>query len=280
MDDLVKTLNSRANSLKTLVKSMKKLRVEEADILKRLNTLHSEIPAAERQLQRLKLEQPLSDEIEGALQIWRDEAGELESRARAAFGGELERLLEAHGYPLEGNYPKLKTSYYTIVVDIRSNRVTLYYGPEAERIAATRALPEDVCNEILRYEASLADRVLDEDVFLANLFEAYSVCLYRLDRQIGAEVPIPDILSTFAFITQGPRFVKNPVRANYRGGDRAAFSYDLHRLKKRTAGGYEMVTITARRGETRSRYDTLWIPASPGRGTGELISGIKFREVR
>ncbi|MGB4052532.1 MAG: hypothetical protein WBK56_09835 [Methanoculleus sp.] len=278
MDDLVKTLNAQTNNLRALTRSIKKLMAEEADILKRLDTLHREIPAVERQSQRLRLEQPLIDEIAGALNTWREETGELESRAKAAFGEELEQLLAAHGHSLEGNYPKLKTSFYTIVVDIRSNRVTLYYGPEAERIAATPALPEDVCNEILKHETSLADRVLDEDAFLADLFEAYSVCLHRSNKRIGAEVPIPEIFSTFAFITQDTRFVKNPVRANYHGGDRATFSYDLYSLKERTTGSYEMVTITARRGETRSRYDTLWIPGSPGRGTGELISGIKFRE--
>ena len=278
MDDLIKALNTQANSLKSLVKSIKKIRNgEEEEILKRLNILHSEIGVIRRQLQRLKIEEPLIAEITEALHMWEEEAGELESYAKAAFGEELEQLLKAQGYSLEGNYPKLKTSFYTILVDIRSNRVTLYYGPEAERIAATPALPERVCDEIFKYDAFLADRVIDEGVFLANLFEAYSVCLHRSKKRIGAEVPIPEILSTFAFVTQDTRFTKNPVRANYRDYDRATFSHDLYSLKERTSGGHEMGTATARRRETRSRYDTLWIPASSGRG--ELISGIKFREV-
>ena len=278
MDDLIKALNTQANSLKSLVKSIKKIRNgEEEEILKRLNILHSEIGVIRRQLQRLKIEEPLIAEITEALHMWEEEAGELESYAKAALGEELEQLLKAQGYSLEGNYPKLKTSFYTILVDIRSNRVTLYYGPEAEKIAATPALPERVCDGICKYDAFLADRVIDEGVFLANLFEAYSVCLHRSKKRIGAEVPIPEILSTFAFVTQDTRFTKNPVRANYRDYNRATFSHDLYSLKERTSGGYEMVTVTARRRETRSRYDTLWIPASSGRG--ELISGIKFREV-
>jgi len=279
MDELTKTLNSQADSLKNLVKSIKKIETEETDLLKRLNTLHDEIPRVEKQLQRLKLEQPLIAEMTQKLLTWKEETQELESRAKAAFGRELEQLLIAHGYSLEGNYPKLKTSFYTIIIDINSNRVTLYYGPEIENIASCTALPATVCDEILKYDAILADRVLDEDMLLANLFDAYSVCLHRSNKKIGAEVSIPDILSTYAFLTQDSKFIKNPTRANYREYGRTMFSYDLYNLKKRVINGHEMVTITARRGETRNRYDTLWIPSSSGKGVGELISGIKFRQV-
>jgi len=278
MDDLVKTLNTQANGLKALVKSIKKIETEDKDTLKRLNTLHSEITAVERQLERLQLEQSLIAEITHVLDVWKEEAKELESSAKAAFGKELEQLLKAHDYPLEGNYPKLKTSFYTIIVDIRSNRVTLYYGPEAEKIVSCPALPENVCNEILKYDAFLATRAPDDDLFLTNLFEAYSICLHRSNKKIGVGVSIPEILPMFAFITQNSTFMRNPIRANYHEYDRAMFSYDLYNLKKRTINNYEMVTITARRGETKNRYDTLWIPSSSGRGSGELISGIKFRE--
>ena len=39
MDDLVKTLNAQTNNLRALTRSIKKLMAEEADILKRLDTL-------------------------------------------------------------------------------------------------------------------------------------------------------------------------------------------------------------------------------------------------
>lgn len=278
MDELTKTLNSQAYSLKSLVKSIKKIETEETDLLKRLSTLHDEIPRIEKQLQHLMLEQPLIAGIHQKLFTWKEETQEHESHARAAFGRELEQLLMTHGYVLEGNYPKLKTSFYTILVDTNSNRVTLYYGPEVEKIVTCKALPAAVCDGILKYDAILADRVLDEDTFLANLFDAYSVCLQRSNKKVGARVSIPDILSTYAFLTQGSTFIKNPTKANYREYGRAMFSYDLYSLKKRAINRYEMITITARRGETRNRYDTLWIPGSSGRGVGELISGIKFRE--
>ena len=279
MDELTKPLNSQANNLKSLMKSIRKIETEETDLLKRLSTLHDEIPRIEKQLQNLKFEQPLAAEITQGLLAWKEEAQELESRAKAAFGRELEQLLIEHGYSLEGNYPKLKTSFYTIIVDINLNRVTLYYGPEIEKIASCAILPATVCEKILKYDAILAERVLDEDVFLANLFDAYSVCLHRLNKRIGAEVSIPDILSTYAFLTQDSKFIKNPTRANYREYNRAMLSYDLYSLKKRAVNKHEMVTITARRGETRNRYDTLWIPSPSGKGIGESISGIKFREV-
>ena len=278
MDDLTKILNSQANSLRSLVKSIKKIETEETDLLKRLSTLHDEIPRIEKQLQHLKIEQPLIDGIHQKLSTWREETQEHESHARAAFGRELEGLLAAHGYTLEGNYPKLKTSFYTILVDTNANRVTLYYGPEREKIATSKALPAAVCDGILKYDAILAERVLDEDAFLANLFDAYRVCLQRSSKKIGAEVSITDILSTYAFLTQDSTFIKNPTKANYREYGRAMFSYDLYSLKKHAIKKYEMVTITARRKETRNRYDTLWIPGSSTKGTGELISGIKFRE--
>jgi len=109
MDELTKPLNSQANNLKSLVKSIRKIETEETDLLKRLSTLHDEIPRIEKQLQNLKFEQPLAAEITQGLLAWKEEAQELESRAKAAFGRELEQLLIEHGYSLEGNYPKLKT---------------------------------------------------------------------------------------------------------------------------------------------------------------------------
>jgi len=279
MNELVKTLNSQANNLKDLVKSVKKIKTEENDVLKRLNTLHSELPIVEKQLKTLRLEQPLIAEIIHELNIWKEEVRELESHAKAAFGKELEQLLKTHGYALEGNYPKLKTSLYTIIVDINSNQVILYYGPEIEKIASCLALPAKVCDEILNYSTVLANRAIDEDTLLLNLFEAYSVCLHRSNKKIGSEIPIPEILSTLAFLMQDSKFIKNPIRANYREYDRKMFSYDLYNLKKRIVSGHEMIMITARRGETKNLYDTLWIPSSSGKGIGELISGIKFREV-
>lgn len=278
MSDLLKKINSQINTLKSIANSIKAIEKNDQDEIKRLNILVKEINQLDKQTPKLEDNTTIRQETFDICVKAKEEAKTIERKAIVSFGNELERLLSEQGLSLEGTYPKLKCSFYTITIDIPRNLVNIYFGPEIERISSCEALPVKVCDEIVKVQKKLLERNLDNNSFIENLYQAYDLCLKRLGKEKGSEIPVADILFLLSYITQSSKFMKNPIKSNFIEYDRILFSYDLHNLKSRTYNGHELILVTAPRSKTRNRYDNLWIPPASGKGIGTAISGIKFTE--
>lgn len=280
MDDLIKNISKQNNILKKLIQSLKNISKEESDASKRLNVLNTEIRNIDKSMNNLLLDPSLKEQIESTISIAKSELGQLEQTAKAEFGKNLSKMLSENNFVLEGNYPKLRTSVYTLVVDLLQNKADLYYGPEFEKIDTCNPVADEVISKILSYHNSLTQREFSNDKFLNDLYSAYNIRLLQENKNIGDEILISDILYTYTFLVQDQNFKKNPLKKYYSEYDRIFFSYDLHRLKNRKTRDLELKLITARRAETNNRLDFLWIPASNEKGLGESISRIKFSKVQ
>jgi len=280
MRELIKLLSKQQSLLKKISQSLKNINRDEANISKKVSIAITEIRQIERDLKNVQLDSSLKAQIKSEIDAVKLEISNLERQAKMEFGKELSTILKDKGFTLEGNYPKLRASIYTFVIDIAANKATIYYGPEIEKIDTCKAIPAEVASMMFNSNEKITQRMFDNTNFLENLYKAYHLCLVQNNKKIGDEVSISEITSAYAFTIQDKRFKTNPLKKHYTEYDRILFSYDLSRLRERIIDGFEAKLITARRNETKNRLNVLWIPPLEGKGLGETISNIKFTEAR
>lgn len=280
MDDLIESLSKERATTGKIIDSLKKMKKEESDQFKRLTMLTTEISTIEKNLNQSVLDPAIKEKIQFVLTTSKSEVHEIEQGAKSQFGSKLAILLNMKGFNLEGNYPKLRASLYSFNVDILANKTDIYYGPEFEKIGTANSIPDNVASIVLKHYEMLNLREFDDKKFLNDLLSSYKICLIQNNKKIGDEIPIPEALSAYAFVTQDRKFKMNPLKKHYAEYDRILFSYDLHRLKERMISGFELKLITAKRADTKNRLDFLWIPSVREKGIGESISGLKFEEAK
>jgi hypothetical protein len=280
MEDIIKQLGSQATLAKNMRLALRKIGKEEENPSRRLSILKDEVKKMDRYVENCLFDPVFKGRINSELGAYRAEISSLEALVKADFGRKLAENLKDHGFSLEGHYPRLKTSLYTFVVKLDANKVDIYYGPEFERMDTVKASPDLTAAKLLEWNETITGREFDDDEFLNNLLEAYRICLLRENKNFDEEIPVSEIISAYSFVIQDQKFRENPLKKYYGEYTRIMFSYDLSRLKKRKTGDFELRLITARRAETKRKSTFLWIPPRSGKGLGESISQIKFREVK
>ncbi|MCQ1536856.1 hypothetical protein FTO70_14490 [Methanosarcina sp. KYL-1] len=278
MEDVIKQLGSQAALAKNMSLSLKKIGKPEENPSRRLSILKDEVKKMDRYMENCLFDPSFKARINAELAAFKKEISDLETRVKADFGRKLAENLGEHGFSLEGHYPRLRTSLYTFVVKLDANKVDIYYGPEFEKMETVKASPEVVAAKLLDLDRAVTGRAFDDEEFLGKLLEAYRICLLRSNRSNDSEIPVSELISAYSFVTQDQKFLQNPLKKYYGEYSRIMFSYDLFRLKKRKTEGFELRLITATRAETQKKSAFLWIPPRSGKGLGESVSRIKFRE--
>lgn len=280
MDDLIKDLTALSVSSKELADSLRIIRRKEQNQVKKLTLLKENLTLIERKSRSVHFDPSIESRLHDIIDSIKKEVTDLEIKAKSEFGKQLQIELQSNYFNLDGNYPKLKTKFYTISIDIHSNKASLYYGPEVEKLESCSAVPEETVKTLFKHHNRIVERNFDEALFIENLKKAYDFCIIENKQRPGDEIPISQILPRFIILIQPKKFLTNPKKINYCEYDRSMFSYDLFRLKQRQIDRFQLILVTARRNETRKSQEILWIPASIDKPIGETISKIKFTEVK
>lgn len=201
--------------------------------------------------------------------------GSIIERSREAFGKRLYEELKKFGFELEGYYPFLKTSIYTIEVNFDKNTATIWYGPRQERLKICELFPENIARELNELHSFITKREFEDKIFLSRVFEAYESLAKVENRKVGDPLPIVKVLLRYIELSQNFQ-EKSSVR-NFARYGRVLFSYDLFRLRERKFKNYELELVTATRAYTRRKMDYLWIPADE-KGNGVCVSHLRFRK--
>lgn len=212
------------------------------------------------------------------IQLVRQRVLELEVLSRKTFGKELEEELKQEGFRLEGHYPLLKSSFYTLEVNFDKSTVTIWFGPQQEKLKVCNLSSKVVAKRLLELHNSITKREFDDKVFLSNLYKACEIVAYKEKRNLEEPLPIVSVLFEYALLVQDDKFKTDPIKENYTSYGRVFFSYDLFRLKERKLNEHELELITATRTYTRKKKDFLWIPTNE-EGSGTYVSHIRFRGV-
>jgi vacuolar-type H+-ATPase subunit I/STV1 len=280
MEDIIKQLENHALYAKKAQKSLSNISKKEMEPNKRLSLLNDEIRNLNNSLEHLLLDTSFKEKINSIINSTKLEVVELEKEAKSAFGRKLAEKIKENGFELEGHYPNLKTSIYTFNVNLNTNKVDIYYGPEFERLETTKADPDIVSSRIAELHRKITQREFDSNSFLADILNAYRLCLVQSNKRFEEEIAVYDILSMYTFLKQETKFKKNPLKKYYTEYTRTFLSYDFFQLKTRKIGEFELRLETATRAETKNKSNFLWIPSVGGKGLGETISRIKFKEVK
>jgi hypothetical protein len=278
MADLLQDITRQKTLLTKIQTSLKKISAPQESSAKRVSVLRKELPAAEKTIKDLRLDPVLLQGIQTELKKAHEELGQKEEELKTKFGMALANLLKPAGFILEGNYPRFKTSFYFLNVDIPADKVTLWLGSEIEELDVTKAIPETVVESLLKNHEALTKRPFDEKSFLRMLRTAYQMYLSASRKSEGNDASLPEIHALFCILMQKEKFRKNPVKENYTEYTRAMFSYDLSRLKTRTIDHSELRLITATIMDTRNKGDFFWVPSFEGTPAG-TYSRMKFTGV-
>jgi hypothetical protein len=275
MDDLLPLIQKQKILLAKVQGSLKKIAAPQEDAAKRVSALRKELPSLEKSIKDLRLDPVILQGIQTELKNAQEELRLKEEELKTKFGMALATSLKVSGFTLEGNYPKLKTSFYTIDVDITLDKVTLWFGSEIEKLDTTKAIPEKVVESLLKNHDALTKRPFDEKAFLRMLKTAYQMYLTASRKSSGNDAPLSEIHALFSLLMQKEKFRRNPVKENYTEYMRGMFSYDLSRLKNRIIDQSELKLITATMMDTRNKGDFFWIPPFDGTPSGSYAR-IKF----
>ncbi len=179
---------------------------------------------------------------------------------KQTFGRDLESELKKIGFDLRGQYPLLKTMFYTLDVDFENSKVGIWYGPQQEKLASCKLSALDVVQELSKQHKLITEHGFTDEAFIKTLYGV-----------VDGESPIPDIIAEYAVKTSYGTKTKKTIRTY--------LSYDLYQLKTRIVDDMELSLVTATRAYTQRKSDFLWIPADTS-GRGMYISHIRFRRIR
>lgn len=192
-----------------------------------------------------------------------EKIGSEETLWRANFGNELSKLLQNENLILKGQYPVLKSKFYTIKVSFETGTAALYWGNESELIASNIPLsPEQVYSAIKKANDLIMKRKFDPKKFFENLVTAYK----RLLSEGKEKILLTEILREVTLLQQPKAFKENPVRKNFVEYPRYVFSYDLYRLRKEGLGQIRLSVATF--DATTDKSTAIWVPDDEeGNGT-------------
>jgi hypothetical protein len=277
--DVLRTMSEEERYLKNMRKAIRTIeRLTENEPSNNIYKIKQELMKVEKILKQTRLTDLIEEDVEQRLRPVKSEMPGWEEQANRSFGQRLEDVLEQVDFELSGNYPLLKVLFYTLEVKLYNNNVTIWYGPQQERLDNCKPIPEVVAKKLQASHKKITMRNFDDETFLLHLYEAYKATAHRSEKTIGDSMPVSDIILEYALLTQNKNFKINPVKSSYREYGRVFFSYDLYRLNQRTVEDHVLSLVTATRAYTRRRSGFLWIPSNE-RGDGTYISHIKFRDV-
>lgn len=276
--ELKEHLVESGKTLQTVTRLVKAIEMLEKD---RINNVQ-QIEKLVGNLQKLVPSIPASGQTRQMVETWlSDCVSRLQSdkgEVKRNFGVALENMLKEKGLELKGQYPELKTGFFTIEVDFDKAQANIWYGPKQELMAKARLTPAEVARQLERVEKTLVGRSLNEETFLKRLYESYLRTLSRVGRKEGEHAPILQVLADYVFLEQDKRFYTDPKKEHFKGYGRAFFSYDLYRLHQRKLLGKELSLVVATRASTIRRESFLWVPTDD-KGNGTVYAYLYFREV-
>ncbi|MDI6703498.1 MAG: hypothetical protein QME40_02335 [bacterium] len=183
----------------------------------------------------------------------------LKQEVRFKFGKELEEFLRQKGFRLHGQYPNLYAGLYLIKAEFERGVVSLFWGPEF--IKKVKPEPAQIVEAISRFENELTCKDWKAEDFKSRLFEAYKRVLRINEKKVEDKVPIIEVLRELVFLMQDKKFKASPTKANFREYSRAAFGYDLYRLKLSKEKD-KLSLFIATYDATRSKEQTIFVPDS------------------
>jgi hypothetical protein len=276
IDRMQQAVNKNSRLYKKLLRLIAGLSGQAEEPEKNAFRLGTSIDDIERSLAMLDSGENIRSEFKSALEELRDISDHLMEQARTKYIVELDRASNESGVPFEGNFPHLRSGFFSIDLDPMRAKAVIWFGPGAEKIETAAVHPDAVCRAVASHLERLS-LPLDEELFLNQIYTAYEVSLLKGEQLPGSPIPLSHILVEINFLKQPRQFLADPSKRTFQAYSRTAFSFDLYRLKLRQYNGRKLTLVVATRAQTRRKEDHLWIPAND-RGEGTHYTSLYFKK--
>ncbi len=276
--EILHILVKEKTRIQNILKILKSLEKEKAKPFFSISKTYKYINQISKLLEESSLTPQFKQLIKEYLSRLEEEISYYKEKRKNSFTVELEKGLEIFSLPLKGHYPLLKLGLYTIEVDFDKESLTVWYGPQQEKLFSSSLDIEKIVKALKEERTKIEERAFDDKLFLKQLYDAYNLWIYKNKKGLEEPAPIGDILFLYSFSIQPKKFKIDPKKEHYLSYSRAYFSFDLFRLKERRLDDVELCLITATRSYAKRKSDFLWIPLNIS-GDGMYVSHIKFKKV-
>lgn len=224
------------------------------------------------------IDQQIEKELQNYIHFQQLNISQWKERFKREFLTNLEDLLKKKKFELKGTLPMLRTSLFSFKIDFEKPFISIWYGPEQERLVNCKLDFKILAETIDKFYNYITNREFNENNFLKKVFRAYEISIFKKGKKYGEQIPIINVLLDYIFLNQNNKFKTNPRKEFYTDYTRFLFSYDLYKLKKRKVQNNELTLMIATRAYTKKYSDFIWVPTNE-KGDGNYISHIKFKEI-
>jgi hypothetical protein len=275
VEELLKTLGTSVkttNKIIRLLRDYQKSRSEPVDnvyiLEKKIQTIEKHLPEKGDEASAQSLRRWIADEKQN-IPGFKDEF-------RIKFGQELTALFQVEGKKIRGQYPIIRVGFYSLKIDFQFGSVTMYYGPEIEKIRSNILLQSDVVFKTVKdFDDKLRSQKKTAADIYDNLHKAYKQGLALNERSFGDKLPIVEVLGGFVWLQQSNKFFADPQRNNFRECSRVVLSYLMYLLKSSDIYQKNIRFHVATFDATVEKKNALWIPDNE-EGEGTHYSHISF----
>jgi len=275
VEELLKTLGTLVKNTNKIIKLLKDYQKNRSEPVDNAYILEKKIQAIEKHISERgeevlvqSLKQWIADEKRNIIGF-KDEL-------RIKFGQELTALFHGEGKKIRGQYPIIRVGFYSLKIDFQFGSVSMYYGPEIEKIKSNILLqPGIVFKTVEDFDENLRSQKTTIADIYENLHKAYKRGLALSNQSFGDKLPIMEVLSDFVLLQQSDKFFSDPQRNNFRECSRVALSYLMYFLKSSDIFQKNIRFHVATFDATVEKKNALWIPDNE-EGEGTHYSHISF----
>ncbi len=206
----------------------------------------------------------------------RQEIEKAKEEFRFEFGEKLRILFHKDNKTIRGQYPILRTGFYTIVLNFEFGEAGLFFGPEIEKVRTKIPLePLEIYQAVKEIDGELKETKFDPKEFYLDLQNAYKRRLALSNKEYGEKVLIMDVLNEYVMLKQPAQFFTDPRKENYREFSRIKLAYLFYLFKNSEYPDTNIHLYTATLDATADRKLAIWIPDNE-EGEGTYFSYLAF----
>ncbi|MGB9719957.1 MAG: hypothetical protein ACPL28_00545 [bacterium] len=261
--------SGRVNKLLNAYQRLKEKSIENVYLLeKKLNELSKEAISLP--------DFPLKNSLISWLNNEKNEVEKAKEDFHFLLGEQIKNLFQKDNKILKGQYPILRVGFYTIKLDFEFGEVTLYFGPEIEKIKSKIPLePEAIYQSVKKFDEEIRKTKFDAKEFYLDLQKAYKKRIVLSNKPYGEKMPLVDVLNEYVMLKQPPQFFVDPKKENFREFSRVTLAYLLYLFRKSEISKSGSHLYVATFDATTDKGHSIWIPDNE-EGEGTYCSYISF----
>jgi len=277
MHDILDRLKKMSRDVQGIVKTMIKYNETIVDPIDNVYLMEKHCVVLGKRINELP-PGAVKDELTQWIAIENKRINENKEEFRIQFGQKLHKLFKEKGIEIKGQYPLLRVGMFTLKLDFEFGQVTLFFGPEIDRVKSGIAIhPQVVFKTVLDQDKALRSMDRTPEEYLIDLYHAYMRVLQLHKQSFGERTLITEVLREFIVMQQSRKFFMDPQKVHYREFSRNKLAFILYQIKQAGASERGLHFHVATFDATTNKLQSFWIPENE-QGEGTHYSMVSFEK--